>query len=521
MGIPTLNRFLVLSSLLGILLTGCLNLPPVPAPAIVPPSLPTALELAQEELLAQRWGKAWILVANRTEVSTEKAAFLSLLESQLVDRLAEAKTQAGGRKTLDLEATLSLIQNGSWVPPVSEAVEVEGSQASLWLKGTATVLVNRGLKVENGASQPDIVIGSGFFVSSDGFLLTNHHVIESEVEPGPSLSSRLSVRLPGSKGERLPAKVIGWDRNMDLALLKVEFKPEFVFSLSSGPDLIPGQRLQALGSPGGLEATLTEGIVSAVHRPLLAVGEVMQIDAAINPGNSGGPLVDSDGRVVGVVFAGIRDFQGVNFAIPTSLVRRVLPLLYSGGKAVLPWMGMGVQEDHKGLQVLYITPRGPADWAGVRIGDRVVGIAGVPTQELSAAQIRLLDFGIDAVIPLDLEREGRPLRLWSTLEPRPDFPLRDAARDDLTERVLPLAYGVIVEDRSPGLDRVFRVKSIWPGTAAEELSLAENDPLEVLEWVADTENKALITRWKIKRRLGGYLESVVQLAVPFSSRLFL
>lgn len=135
--------------------------------------------------------------------------------------------------------------------------------------------------------------------------------------------------------------------------------------------------------------------------------------------------------------------------------------------------------------------------------------------------MRLLDFGVDALVPLDLERSGQPVRLWSTLEARPDFPLKDAALNDLTGRVLPLAFGVEVEDRASGSGRLFRVTRVWPGTAGESLTLAENDPLEVLEWVVDSKNKAVVTQWKVKRRLGGYLESVVQLGVPFSSRLFL
>ncbi len=186
-------------------------------------------------------------------------------------------------------------------------------------------------------------------------------------------------------------------------------------------------------------------------------------------------------------FAGIRDFQGVNFAIPTSLVQKVLPRLYVGGKAILPWIGLGLQEDQKGVEVLYVVPRAPGDWAGIRVGDRLIGVAGVPVSELAAAQVRLLDFGIDAVIPIDLERNGKPLRLWTTLQARPEFPLKDAAMNDLASRVLPLAFGVVVEDLADGVDRRFRVTKVWQGTAAEELSLAENDPLEVLDWVCRQE----------------------------------
>lgn len=510
-------RWLVLALVLG----GCQSAPPGPVGAPVPVNLPSALETAQKQLAEGRWNLAWALVSNRAETSEEKDRFLTLVISRLDQEWERAKTEGQVRRAQDLEASLSLIRRGTWEPARSEPEDAADSVPAQWLKGTATVVVNRGLKVENGAAQPDIMIGSGFFVSADGYLLTNHHVIESEVEPGPAASSRLSIRLPGSKGERLPAKVIGWDRNTDLALLKAEYKPEFVFTFATGPDPVPGQRLQALGSPGGLEATLTEGIVSAVERPLLAVGQVLQIDAAVNPGSSGGPLLDSRGRVVGVVFAGIRDFQGVNFAIPASLVRQVVPRLQAGGRAVLPWVGLGLQEDHRGLEVLYVAPRSPADWAGVRKGDRLTGVAGTPVKELAPAQVRLLDFGTDAVIPLDLERDGQALRVWSTLEARPDLPLKEAALNDLTSRVLPLAFGVEVEDKAAGVDRTFRVVKVWPGTTAEELSLAPNDPLEVQDWVADTENKVLLTRWKVKRRLGGYLESVVSLGVPFSSRLFL
>jgi len=505
----------------GLMFTGCRGLPVAPAVADLPVNLPTALERARVEFKEGRWGAAWTLVANQQESSSEKQSFLDSIQSTLSQEHEKATHAGKPLRARDLEATLSLMKTGTWNPPPAVVADPEDSKPFQWLKGTATVVVNKGLKVENGASQPDIVIGSGFFVTADGYLLTNHHVIESEVEPGSSPSSRLSIRLPGSKGERLPARVVGWDRNLDLALLKVEYKPDFVFSLGTGPDPIPGQRLQALGSPGGLESTLTEGIVSAVQRPLLAVGEVLQIDVAVNPGNSGGPLVDSRGRVVGIVFAGIRDFQGVNFAIPASLVRKVLPRLQEGGRAALAWVGLGLMEDPKGLEVVYVTPRGPADWAGVKVGDRLTGVAGTPVHELVDAQVRLLDFGTDAIVPLDLEREGRPLRLWSTLEVRPDFPLKDAAMNDLTSRVMPVAFGLVVDDLASGVERSFRVKRVWPGTAAEELSLAENDPLEVLDWVADTKNEVLITRWKVKRRLGGYLESVMQLGVPFSSRLFL
>jgi len=516
-----LNRIAFAVALLG-LLVSCRSVPQTPTAAAVPASLPSALDLARTELSAGNPGRAWVLVANQRDTSPEKGAFLAEVKDTLALNLKAAESAHQAAKVLDLQATLALIAGQKWAPDPLVPVAVPPlTPPSQWLKGTVTVVVNKGLKVENGSAAPEIVIGSGFFISEDGYLLTNHHVIESEVEPGTSASSKLSIRLPDSKGERLPAKVIGWDRNLDLALLKAEYHPPQVFTFGTGPDPIPGQRLQALGSPGGLEATLTEGIVSAVQRPLLSVGEVLQIDVPVNPGNSGGPLVNAQGQVVGVVFAGIRDFQGVNFAIPSSLVQKVLPRLYTGGKVVLAWLGLGFLEDHRGLEVVYVAPRSPADWAGVKVGDRLTSVAGTPVTELSAAQVRLLDFGIDAIVPLGLERQEKPLTVWSTLATRPDYPMKDAAMTDLAGRVMPLAFGVMVDDLAAGVDRSFRVTRVWPGSAAEELALAENDPLEVLDWVADLKNEALITKWKVKRRLGGYMESVVQMGVSFSSRLFL
>lgn len=503
------------------LVASCRTAPVPPAVAAVPTSFPSALEAAQKELQDGHPAQAWVLVANQDDGGAEKASFLSQVTERLRQDLGAVDPQKQASRARDLKATLAFVDGSTWKPEVAApAVGNAAGGPALWLKGTATVIVNRGLKVENGVAQPDIVIGSGFFISADGYLLTNHHVIESEVEPGESASSKLSLRLPGSKGERLPAKVVGWDRNLDLALLKAEYKPEYVFPLG-GDEPAAGQRLQALGSPGGLEATVTEGIVSATKRPLLTLGEVIQIDVAVNPGNSGGPLVDRQGRAVGVVFAGIREFQGVNFAIPASLVTQALPRLYAGGRSVVPWLGLGFQEDLHGVEVVYVVPRGPADWAGIRVGDRLTSVAGTPVSSLAEAQTRLLDFGTEALVPLEVSRGGDSLRRWAALAARPEWPLKEAAMNDLTGRLLPLAFGVVVDDLAASSGTKFRVVRVWPGTSGEELQLAANDPLEVVDWTVDPKNQALITRWVVKRRLGGYLESVIQMAVPLSTRLFL
>ena len=237
------------------------------------------------------------------------------------------------------------------------------------ISGTVTIMVNRGFKVENGVGYPDRVIGSGFFIDKRGYILTNHHVIESEVDPKYKGYSRMYVRLSDSAvGDRIPAKVIGYDTTFDLRLDKDRGDPrvhlrrvERAEDRSRGPHL--RHRLTGgSGEDGHLGDHLRHGA------RLLQVGDSMQVDVPLNPGNSGGPLLNEKGDVIGIVFAGIQQFPGLNFAVPFALVEKALPALYKGGKAVHPWLGMAVTETEKGLKVVYVVPDEPAEVAGIKTG---------------------------------------------------------------------------------------------------------------------------------------------------------
>ena len=170
--------------------------------------------------------------------------------------------------------------------------------------------VDRGIKGENALGYADRVIGSGFFIDDKGHFVTNYHVIESEVDTSYEGYSRVYVKLYKDSATRIPAKVIGYDKALDLALLKTEAIPPYVFSLGSSADLDVGDAIYAIGSPLGLENTITSGIVSAKDRYLFSIAQVMQIDAAVNSGNSGGPIIDKNGNVKAVVFAGIMEYEG-------------------------------------------------------------------------------------------------------------------------------------------------------------------------------------------------------------------
>ena len=148
------------------------------------------------------------------------------------------------------------------------------------INATVTIWVDNGLKVENGAGYADIVIGSGFFIDKRGYIITNNHVIEAVVNPKNKAAAKLFIKLPSDTETKIPAKVVGYDSIMDLALLKAEIEPEYVLELGSSSDLEVGDRISAIGTPIGLEGTLTSGIISSTERKLLTLGNVFQIDAA-------------------------------------------------------------------------------------------------------------------------------------------------------------------------------------------------------------------------------------------------
>lgn len=230
--------------------------------------------------------------------------------------------------------------------------------------------------------------GSGFIYSSDGYIVTNEHVVDE--------ANRVQVTFP--EGETVRAEVVGTDIYSDLAVLKVNRKGLTPLELGSINDLEVGQRAVAIGNPFGLPGTMTSGILSQKGRTLpvsrgFSIPNVLQTDAAINPGNSGGPLIDDKGQVIGVntaIETQTGTFSGVGFAIPVSAVKRNVPEIIDEGSVEHPWIGvsginvgseiadrMGL-ENATGFLVLNVTEGGPADRAGIRPGDQKAAIRGTP-----------------------------------------------------------------------------------------------------------------------------------------------
>lgn len=395
---------------------------------------------------------------------------------------------------------------------LSEIAEPEKPSANDLLSGTVTIWVNKGIRITNGVGVPDRVIGSGFFVDPRGYVITNYHVIASEVDPEYEGYSRLFVKLPGNPEERIPARVVGYDRIFDLALLKVEIDAPRVFAFSDIRELDPGEPVYALGSPGGLDSTITSGIVSASGRRFLQIGDTMQVDVPINPGNSGGPLVLPDGQVAGVVFAGIEQFEGVNFAVPAFWIRMVLPNLYTQNEVIHPWTGMSVRKSEKGLEVTYVVPTGPSADSGFEVGDIIQEIDGRPTTHLSDAQALIMEREAGEILTVTVLRNDSVIERLAVTGERPFSPVEDLLDTYEIEDLFPVLFGMRVDEIGvlPWGTR-YVISRIYPGSIADESSLSVADPFALRNWRIDNDLRAAFIEIIIKKRKAGFLESGVQL----------
>ncbi|AWB83670.1 serine protease [Corynebacterium liangguodongii] len=261
--------------------------------------------------------------------------------------------------------------------------------------------------------------GSGSIISSDGYVLTNHHVI-AEAEKG----ARVEVTL--NDGSSHPASFVASDVNTDVGVLKIEGASNLpVIRFGDSNELHVGQEVVAIGSPLGFSATVTSGIVSALNRPVRAsqgggessLMDGIQTDAAINPGNSGGPLVDMNGNLVGMnsVIASMSASPqggagsiGLGFAIPSNFAQRVAKQLIDTGEAKQPMLGVQVSiaDPTRGAVVAGVEPGSPADKAGLKVGDVVTRLNERPIDSADAliAATRSQDFG--ATVKLEVRSRG-------------------------------------------------------------------------------------------------------------------
>jgi len=288
-------------------------------------------------------------------------------------------------------------------------------------------------------------LGSGFLLDKDGYIVTNNHVVED--------ADQIKVRL--SNEAEYDAKIIGRDPKTDLALIKIDAPAEDLKPLELGDsDTLPvGSWVVAIGSPFGLEQTVTAGIVSAKGR-IIGSGpydDFIQTDASINPGNSGGPLLNLKGEVVGINTAIVASGQGIGFAIPINMADGIIGQLKDSGEVSRGWLGVGIQDltpelaeyyaikVKEGVLVTQTYEGDPADKAGIKEGDVIVAVDGkriASSRELSRT---VAEAGVGNKMSLTVLRDGREKEIDVKLAKRPDteptMARGEARSDDLGLKV--------------------------------------------------------------------------------------
>jgi serine protease Do len=335
-------------------------------------------------------------------------------------------------------------------------------------------------------------LGSGFIVASNGYILTNSHVVEN--------ASKISVKL--SDHRIMDAVVAGTDPKTDLAVLKIPGSNLPVLHLAQSDDVAVGDWVAAFGSPFGLEQTMTAGIISAKGRGAgpEPYGDLLQTDAAINPGNSGGPLVNLRGEVVGIntmIATRGLGFNGIGFAIPATTAGRVYDQLIKSGKVTRGWIGIRIQEVtpeiarsfglkvRKGALVSEVASEGPAAKAGLRSGDIILEFNQqqiLTSHDLSAA---VADAKVGTSARMKVLRNGKELQLDLLVGEHPSAMAQRFRPPQLRE---PGRLGITVENVTPETQAQMNLLSsrgvlvieVTPGSAADAGGVQPGDVIHAI-----------------------------------------
>lgn len=275
-------------------------------------------------------------------------------------------------------------------------------------------------------TQKETGLGSGFIISEDGLVITNEHVISGATD--------IKVTI-GGKGKEYPAKVVGADYDLDLAVLKIQGAKNLPCLKMGDSDKVKvGNWVIAIGNPFGFDHTVTVGVISAKGRPVTVENRhyknLLQTDAAINPGNSGGPLLNLKGEVIGINTA-VAQAQGIGFAIPTNTVKEVLDELLTQGKVSHPWLGIQMSDlssdlaryfglqSTDGVVVVGVIPGSPAEKAGLQQMDIILELDGKNIKNSEEMAKAIKDMKIGQRANLLVYRKGRLMNISFTVGEKP------------------------------------------------------------------------------------------------------
>jgi serine protease Do len=324
-------------------------------------------------------------------------------------------------------------------------------------------------------------VGSGFVISRDGYILTNNHVVEG--------ADQIKVKL--ADGKEFEGKVIGRDPKTDLAVIKIEGSGNLqALSLGNSDDLKVGSWVVAVGSPFGLEQTVTAGIVSAKGRVIGSgpYDNFIQTDASINPGNSGGPLVNLKGEVVGINTAIIASGQGIGFAIPVNMAKEIVPQLEEKGRVVRGWLGVGIQEvtpalaksfdlkEKKGALVSQVYKDSPAEKAGIEQGDIIVQYDGKDVADSKDLPRMVASTPVGKSVTVKLLRNGKPVEREVKVGEMEE-------KQEIAKAPSQKSLGITVQNITPEIARGLGLKKdagvvitrVEPGSPASEAGLQSGD----------------------------------------------
>lgn len=263
----------------------------------------------------------------------------------------------------------------------------------------------------------EIAKGSGFIVSKDGYIITNNHVVKG--------ASKVTVTL--NDGKKLEAKIIGRDPKTDIAVIKIEGSNFSSLELGDSDSIDIGEWVIAIGNPFGLDASVTVGVVSAKGRNQLNITDFedfIQTDAAINPGNSGGPLIDVDGKVIGIntaIVSGSGGYMGVGFAVPSNMAKNVVKQLIEKGEVIRGYIGVTMQPVDEDLAASFglksqdgalasdIIKDSPAEKAGLKQGDIILSYNGITVKNISSLRNAISQMAPGTEVSLIITRDGKQI----------------------------------------------------------------------------------------------------------------
>ena len=365
-------------------------------------------------------------------------------------------------------------------------------------------------------------LGSGFIISSDGYIFTNNHVVEK--------ASKIKVKL--STGKEYDAEVKGKDPTTDIALIKINPENSLpVVKFGDSDKLRTGDWVFAIGNPFGLEHTVTAGIVSAKGRVIGSgpYDNFIQTDASINPGNSGGPLFNLDGEVVGINAAIVAQGHGIGFAIPINTAKNILADLKTKGSVTRGWLGISIQDitediaenlklkDDSGALVGHVFEGDPADKAGIKTGDIIVEIAGTKIQDTHELMRIVAAQTVGGKVKIKIIRDGQEKTLQVTVGERKE------EREIASKGQIGELYGMAVQEITPEIARHFGladqagviITQIKEGSPADDAGLKIQDVILQINKVRISSVKDFLNEIKKNNEGGTVLLLIKRVEMTF------